>query len=223
VKAMLLAAGLGKRLRPITDTTPKPLLEVGGKSLIEHHLERLRVAGIQDVVINLHHLGDQIQLRLGDGARLGLNISYSIETELLETGGGIKKALPMLGDSPFLVISADTYLDFELGRLPKELPPGMLGLLVMTNNPAHHPEGDYSPDENSILGFGGDLLTYTGTGMLHPDLVRSVPGSVFMLRQVFDEAVRAGRFLSVEHEGVWCDVGTASRLRQLREQLGQSE
>ena len=114
MKAMLLAAGFGKRLRPITDTTPKPLLEVGGKSLIEHQLERLREAGIQDVVINLHHLGDQIQSRLGDGAGLGINISYSLEPELLETGGGIKKALPLLGDSPFLVTSADTYLDFDL-------------------------------------------------------------------------------------------------------------
>ena len=132
MKAMLLAAGLGKRLRPITDTTPKPLLEVRGKSLIEHHLERLQIAGIQDVVINLHHLGDQIKTRLGDGRQFGVNIRYSFETELLETGGGIKKALPLLGDSPFLVISADTYLDFDLGRLPKALPTGMLGLLVMT-------------------------------------------------------------------------------------------
>ena len=222
MKAMLLAAGLGKRLRPITDPTPKPLLEVRGKSLIEHHLERLQIAGIQDVVINLHHLGDQIKARLGDGRQFGVNIRYSFETELLETGGGIKKALPLLGDSPFLVISADTYLDFDLGRLPKALPTGMLGLLVMTDNPAHHPEGDYSPDENSILRAGGDKLTYTGTGMLHPDLVRDVPGAMFTLRKVFDEAVKGGRFLGVEHDGVWCDVGTASRLRQLREMLGQS-
>ncbi len=222
MKAMVLAAGLGKRLRPITNTTPKPLLEVGGKSLIEHHLERLRVAGIRDVVINLHHLGDQIQSRLGDGARLGVNISYSFETELLETGGGIKKALPMLGDSPFLVISADTYLDFDLGRLPKKLPSGMLGLLVMTNNPPHHPEGDYSPDEHSVLQLDGDKLTYTGTGMLHPDLVRDVPDSVFMLREVFDEAVSAGKFLGIEDDGVWCDVGTENRLSQLRKMLDQS-
>ena len=222
MKAMLLAAGLGKRLRPITDTTPKPMLEVGGKPLIEHHLERLRAGGIQDVVINLHHLGDQIHSRLGDGAQLGINISYSIETELLETGGGIKKALPMLGDSPFLVASADTYLDFDLGRLPKELPAGMLGLLVMTNNPPHHPEGDYSPGDNSILRLDGDLLTYTGTGMLHPDLVRDVPDSVFMLRKVFDDAVRVGKLLGIEHDGYWCDVGTESRLRQLREKLDQS-
>jgi MurNAc alpha-1-phosphate uridylyltransferase len=159
---------------------------------------------------------------LGDWARLGVNISYSFETELLETGGGIKKALPMLGDAPFLVISADTYLDFDLGRLPKKLPSGMLGLLVMTNNPPHHPEGDYSPDEHSILQLDGDKLTYTGTGMLHPDLVRDVPDSVFMLREVFDEAVSAGKFLGIEHDGVWCDVGTENRLRQLRKMLDQS-
>ncbi len=222
MKAMLLAAGLGKRLSPITDTTPKPLLEVGGKSLIEHQLERLRDAGIQDVVINLHHLGDQIQSRLGDGASLGINISYSIEGELLETGGGIKKALPMLGDSPFLVISADTYTDFDLDRLPKGLPSGMLGLLVMTSNPEHHPEGDYALDENSILHLDGDKLTYTGIGMLHPDLVRDVPDSVFMLRKVFDEAVRAGGVLGIEHEGCWCDVGTKNRLRQLRDKLDRT-
>jgi MurNAc alpha-1-phosphate uridylyltransferase len=222
MKAMLLAAGLGKRLRPITDTTPKPLLEVGGKSLIEHQLERLKEAGIQDVVINLHHLGDQIQSRLGDGAGLGINIIYSIEPELLETGGGIKKALPMLGDSPFLVTSADTYLDFDLDRFPKELPSGMLGLLVMTNNPQHHSDGDYALGDNSLLQMDGDKLTYTGTGMLHPDLLRDVPDSVFMLRRVFDEAVRAGRFLGLEHDGYWCDVGTENRLTELRRKLDES-
>ena len=116
MKAMLLAAGLGKRLRPITNTTPKPMLEVAGKPLIEHHLERLRKAGIEEVIINVHHLGEQIQEKLGDGTRLGVKIQYSVEAQLLETGGGIKKALPMLGDSPFLVASADTYLDFDLGR-----------------------------------------------------------------------------------------------------------
>lgn len=220
MKAMLLAAGLGKRLRPITDTIPKPLLNVGGKSLIEHQLERLREAGIQDVVINLHHLGDQIRSKLGDGSRLGVNIRYSIESELLETGGGIKKALPMLGDSPFLVTSADTYLDFDLGLLPNELPAGMLGLLVMTHNPEHHPDGDYALDENSLLQLEGDKLTYTGVGMLHPDLVRDVPDSVFMLRKVFDEAVRGGKFRGIKHDGYWCDVGTEARLGQLREKLG---
>ncbi len=222
MKAMLLAAGLGKRLRPITNTTPKPMLEVAGKPLIEHHLVRLAKAGIQEVVINVHHLGEQIQEKLGDGARLGLKIRYSVETQLLETGGGIKKALPMLGDSPFLVASADTYLDFDLGRLPNKLPSGMLGLLVMTDNPAHHPKGDYASGDNSVLQIDGDLLTYTGTGILHPDLVRDVPESVFMLRQVFDSAVRAGKFLGVEHDGYWCDVGTESRLKQLREKLDQS-
>lgn len=222
MKAMLLAAGLGKRLRPITDTTPKPLIEVGGKSLIEHQLARLREAGIQDVVINLHHLGGQIQSRLGDGAQLGVNISYSIEPDLLETGGGVKKALPMLGEAPFLVTSADTYLDFDLDLLPTELPAGMLGLLVMTNNPEHHPKGDYALGENSLLQLDGDKLTFTGTAILHPDLVRDVPESVFMLRQVFDEAVGAGRFLGIKHDGYWCDVGTEKRLNGLRNKLDQS-
>jgi len=198
------------------------MLEVAGKPLIEHHLARLVEAGIEEVVINVHHLGEQIQEKLGDGARLGLNIRYSVETQLLETGGGIKKALPMLGDAPFLVASADTYLDFDLGRLPHKLPSGILGLLVMTDNPAHHPEGDYASGDNSILQTDGDLLTYTGTGILHPDLVRDVPESVFMLRQVFDTAVRAGKFLGIEHDGYWCDVGTESRLKRLREKLDQS-
>ncbi|MBT5154393.1 MAG: nucleotidyltransferase family protein [Gammaproteobacteria bacterium] len=222
MKAMLLAAGLGKRLMPITNTTPKPMLEVAGKPLIEHHLERLRKAGIEEVIINVHHLGGQIQEKLGDGTRLGVKIQYSVEAQLLETGGGIKKALPMLGDSPFLVASADTYLDFDLGRLPNKLPSGMLGLLVMTNNPEHHPEGDYASGDNSILQLDGDLLTYTGTGILHPDLVRDVPKTVFMLRQVFDDAVRGGKFLGIEHDGYWCDVGTESRLKLLRKKLDQS-
>ena len=220
MKAMLLAAGLGKRLRPITNTTPKPMLEVAGKPLIEHHLARFLDAGVEEVVINVHHLGEQIQEKLGNGARLGLKIRYSVETQLLETGGGIKKALPMLGDSPFLVASADTYLDFDLGRLPNQLPSGMLGLLVMTDNPVHHQEGDYAHDDNSMLQIDGDLLTYTGTGILHPDLVRDVPETVFTLRQVFDVAVRDGKFLGIEHDGYWCDVGTESRLKQLREKLG---
>ena len=220
MKAMLLAAGLGKRLRPITNTTPKPMLEVAGKPLIEHHLARFQDAGIEEVVINVHHLGEQIQEKLGDGTRLGLKIRYSVETQLLETGGGIKKALPMLGDSPFLVASADTYLDFDLGRLPNQLPSGMLGLLVMTDNHVHHQEGDYASDDNSMLQIDGDLLTYTGTGILHPDLVRDVPETVFTLRQVFDVAVRDGKFLGIECEGYWCDVGTESRLKQLREKLG---
>ena len=222
MKAMLLAAGLGKRLKPITDNLPKPLIEVAGRTLIEHHIARLKAAGFEDIVVNLHHLGDQIKARLGDGSSSGVNIRYSVETELLETGGGVKKALPMLGDSPFLVISADTYLEFDLSRLRKDLPDGMLGLLLMTNNPPHHLKGDYALGDNGMLRPEGKLLTYTGTGILHPDLVRDVSWPMFTLKAVFDEAIRHKKILGLKHKGYWCDVGTESRLTEVREKLEKS-
>ena len=160
MKAMVLAAGRGERLRPLTRTLPKPLLQVAGKTLIEHQLDRLKAAGISEVVINLHHLGEQIEALLGDGGEMGLAITYSVEEELLETGGGIKQALPLLGDEPFLVVSADTYHDIDYAGIPSALDSGMLGLLVMTANPAHHPGGDFSIDKAGVLRHDGKKLTY---------------------------------------------------------------
>lgn len=220
-RAMLLAAGFGKRLRPLTDVTPKPLLVAGERTLIEHHLQRLAEAGIRDVVINLHHLGEKIRAHLGDGDGLGMNIVYSPESSLLETGGGIKRALPMLGDDPVVIVSSDTYIDLDFSRLPATLPDGCLGCLVMVSNPPHHPTGDFSLRSDGVLGEDGERLTYTGISVLSPELVRYEADEAFMLRQVFDPAIRAGKLRGIHHDGYWCDVGTAERLDGLREYLAE--
>jgi len=219
VKAMLLAAGLGKRLRPITDRIPKPLLKAGDRTLIEHQLENLRKAGVLEVVINLHHLGDQIVDKLGDGSACGVSIDYSRETELLETGGGIKQALPMLGDEPFLVVSADTYIEYDFSRLPPTLPDDCLGCLLMTDNPAHHPEGDFAIGDDGVLLSEGNCYTYTGIGVLAPDLVRDESLTAFKLRKVWDEAIADGRMTGIRHQGFWCDVGTEERYLELQKHL----
>jgi MurNAc alpha-1-phosphate uridylyltransferase len=221
MKAMVLAAGRGERLRPLTETLPKPLLEVAGKSLIEHQLDRLKAAGIREVVINLHHLGEQIEALLGDGREQGLAITYSVEDELLETGGGIRKALPLLGNEPFLVVSADTYHDIDYSEITSMLDSGMLGLLVMTANPAHHPEGDFSIDQKGVLHHDGKRLTYSGFGVLSPALFAGVTETAFKLRQVFDAAIDAGKMQGFRHDGFWCDVGTMDRYEQLLADVGR--
>lgn len=216
MKAMVLAAGLGKRLRPLTDSLPKPLLEVSGKPLLVWHLLNIKRAGIREVVINVHHLAQQIQSVIGDGREFDLDISYSVEPKLLETGGGIKHALPLLGDAPFLVVSADTFIEFEFSALVEPLPEQILGKLLMTKNPTHHPEGDFAIAEAGRLAHQGDRQTYTGIGVLRPDLVSAVEDNSFALRQVFNPAIDTGLMLGVSHPGYWCDVGTLERLESLR-------
>lgn len=220
---MVLAAGLGTRLLPLTETTPKPLLSAGGRTLIEYQLERLIANGIEDVVINVHHLGEQIEAfvsSLVESGQLPLNVHFSREDEVLETGGGIRRALPMLGDEPFLVVSADTYIELSsFETLMAPLPEGMLGRLLMTSNPAHHPDGDFSIDAGGVLGATGACLTYTGFSLLSPALVRDEPLDVFALRPVFDRAIAAGRLLGQFHEGFWWDVGTVERLQALQDRL----
>ena len=223
MKAMLLAAGLGKRLRPVTDLTPKPLLVAGERTLIEHQLVRLAAAGITEIVVNLHHLGDQIREKLGDGAAYGVDIEYSPEPVLLETGGGFKKALPILGDKPVAIVSADTYINFDFARLPEDLADGCLGCLVMTMNPPHHPKGDFSMTEDGVLGTESVTYTYTGIGVLSPEIVRHVKDDIFMLRRVFDEAIAAGRLIGKLHDGYWCDVGTEERYLDLQKHLSTRE
>ena len=221
MKAMLLAAGRGERLRPLTNTTPKPMLIAGGQTLIEHQLARLKNAGITDVVVNLHHLGDQIRTKLRDGAGMGMSIAYSVEPDLLETGGGILHALPLLGRSPFVVVSADTYIDFDLGRLTGTLLGDCLGCLVMTRNPPHHEDGDFSINADGLLANSTGKLTYTGTGLLAPALVGNEKLRAFKLREVFDEAIHAGKLQGIFHDGYWCDVGTVERLEDLRKYLAE--
>ncbi|HLS06261.1 MAG TPA: nucleotidyltransferase family protein [Wenzhouxiangella sp.] len=209
-RAMILAAGRGERLRPLTDTVPKALIEVAGKPLIVHHLERLSAYGIRQVVINLDWLGDQIMDALGDGSRWGLDIDYSREPEgALETAGGIIRALPLLGRQPFMAISADIYSDFSLSRLPAALP-GKLAHLVLVDNPAHNRGGDF-PFSDGLLGHG-KKLTFSGIAVLSPDLFSGLPPGRRALRPVLEGAVAAGRVGGQHHAGVWHDVGTADRL-----------
>lgn len=219
MKAMLLAAGLGKRLRPITEHTPKPLLQAGERTLIEHHIANLVALGVTDLVVNLHHLGEKIESTLGDGSAYGARIKYSYEKDILETGGGIKNALPLLSDElsdePFLIISADTYFSIDQQLLDHELAARSLGCLLMVENPPHHGTGDYAIGDHGILHLGPDTMTYAGAGLIKPDLVNSVSEDVFPLRDVFVSAIHAGQLEGAIHRGYWCDVGTRQRYDEL--------
>lgn len=220
MKAMILAAGRGERLRPLTDRVPKPLIEVGGKALIVRHLEALAVAGFREVVINLAWLGEQIRSTLGDGARFGLSIAYSEEPAgALETAGGIFQALPLLGDQPFLMISGDVLCDYPLARLRTGGPAGR-GHLIMVDNPPHHPGGDFGIDARGRLHPGGGL-TFSGIARLEPELFAGLPPGRRPLRPVFEQAI-AEQALSGEHyRGLWSDVGTPERLSEAEQLLAR--
>lgn len=221
---MILAAGLGRRLRPLTERLPKALIPVGGKPLIEYHLEKLAAAGIRELVINLSWLGDQIEAHLGDGARFGVAIQWSREPELLETGGGIRRALPMLGDEPLAVISADVWSDYDYRRLPRALAPGSQAHLVLVANPAHNSGGDYRLDGAArVRAKAADepSLTFSGMAVVAPALVRDFPSGVaFPLREAFAVAIATAGVSGECHPGCWSDVGTPERLAELRRQLG---
>lgn len=216
MKVMLLAAGEGRRMRPLSETLPKPLLKVSGKTLIEHQLDRLIEAGFDEFVINLHHLGKMIEEQLGDGRARGVKIDYSWEARPLETGGGIKRALDLLGEENFVVISADTFCDFDFKDLKRPLAENSLGRLVMVANPAHHPGGDFGLGENGRLTLQGTRLTWASIAVFCPALVRSEANEVFTLRKVFDEAVADGRLEGMKYDGYWCDVGTIERYEALK-------
>ena len=214
MKAMLLAAGRGERMRPLTDHTPKPLLPVAGKPLIAWHLQRLSAAGIQDVVINLSWLGQAISDALGDGSAHGVRVHYSREPwPALETGGGIRAALPLLGPDPFLLVNGDVYADVDFQSL--QLKPGDLAQLVLVSNPEHHPRGDFWLDGGRITTAGGERLTYSGIGILHPGLLSEADPGRFPLLPWLLKAQQAGRLGGQRHDGLWMDVGTPERLAQL--------
>ena len=216
---MILAAGRGERLRPLTDTTPKPLIEVGGKALIVHHLERLAAAGIADVVINLGWLGEQIPAALGDGSRFGLTIHYSSEPPgALETAGGIVHALKLLGDAPFLVLAGDILTDYDLSRLTGLSPKG-LAHLVMVDNPPHHPQGDFHLHEGKLHTHTEPRLTFSGIGVYRPEMFSRLPPGVRPLRPLFEQAIESGQLSAEHHTGLWFDIGTHERLRHLRQHL----
>lgn len=231
MRALVFAAGLGTRMRPLTDTTPKPLLSVGGKPLIVWHLEKLAAHGVREVVVNTAHLGAQFPEVLGDGARWGLRIHYAHEGAVpLETGGGMLHALPWLGEAPFLAINGDIWSDFDLTRLDTQ--PRGLAQLVMVDNPPQHRGGDFRLDAHGRLHQNGEpKLTFAGIGIYRPALLsdwREIIGDEqdarqdpprFALAPLLRAAMREGGIDGLHHPGRWTDVGTPQRLRELDDAL----
>ena len=217
---MILAAGRGERMRPLTDHTPKPLLEVAGKPLIVWHIERLAAAGIRDLVINHAHLGAQIEQRLGDGSAWQVRIRYSAEGEgrALETGGGIFRALPLLGEAPFLVVNADVWcdLDFAVPWLAGD----DLAHLVLVDNPAHNADGDFALAGDRVQREGRSQLTFSGIGVYRAALFSGCSPGAFPLAPLLREAMDAGRVSGMHHRGQWSDIGTPQRLDELNRRLG---
>nr|WP_207168394.1 nucleotidyltransferase family protein [Thiocystis violacea] len=217
---MILAAGRGNRMRPLTDHTPKPLLQAGGKPLIGYHIERLAAAGIRDLVINHAHLGAQIEQALGDGAALGVRIRYSPEAEALETGGGIFNALPLLGQAPFLVVNGDVWTDIDPASL--RLSAGDLAHLVLVDNPEHNPSGDFALRGDRVHPDGEPRLTFSGIGLYHPGLFDGCRPGAFPLAPLLRNAMREGKVGGQHHRGQWLDIGTPQRLAELDRMLTQA-
>lgn len=222
MKAFILAAGRGERMRPLTDHTPKPLLLAGGKPLIVWHLERLQAAGFREVVINHAHLGEQIEASLGDGSRYGLAIRYSPEPPgALETAGGIAHALDLLGDEPFLVVNGDVWCDWDFRRA--QALTRRAAHLVFVDNPPQHASGDFCLDGQTVRYASagtGPTLTYAGTGVFSPSFFATVArGAVMKMRPLLDAAIAQGIVTGEHHAGRWVDVGTPERLAELDQQL----
>lgn len=211
---MILAAGRGERMRPLTDVTPKPLLKVAGKMLIEFHLEKLSAANFTEVVINHAWLGQQIEQALGNGSRYGLNIQYSAENSALETAGGIINALPLLGQDPFLVINADIYCEYNYSDLPESF--SGLAHLVLVNNPPQHPEGDFVlTSSQQVIQNHGDKLTFSGIGIYKPALFKDCSVGKQALAPLLRRAMDQNRVSGEHYQGVWYDIGTPERLTEL--------
>jgi MurNAc alpha-1-phosphate uridylyltransferase len=220
MKAMILAAGRGVRMRPLTDTMPKPLLPVGGKPLIVWQLEKLVSAGFTEAVINHAHLGHMIEAELGDGSRFGLSIRYSPEDQALETAGGIARALPLLGEDPFLALNADIYCDYDLSALANLDLQDRLAHLVLVDNPAQHPRGDFALAAGQVRETGQQLLTFSGIGVYAPRLFGGIPsGAKVPLAPLLRKAMASGRVSGEHYRGRWHDIGTAERLRALEREL----
>lgn len=215
MKAMILAAGRGERMRPLTDHTPKPLLPVAGKPLIVHHLEALRAAGFTDLIINTGHLGEQLPAALGDGQRWGVRIAWSPEPpEALETGGGIFQALPLLGPEPFLVVNGDVWTDYPLARLPKV--PAGLAHLVLVANPPQHAAGDFFlAADGRVAEHGEPKLTFSGISILQRELFARCAAGRFPLGPLLRQAMAAGQVSGEYYAGGWRDIGTPERLAEL--------
>jgi len=222
--AMILAAGRGERMRPLTDHTPKPLLPVLGKPLLVYHIEKLAAAGVRHIVINYAHLGAQFPAQLGDGSAWGVKISYSPEPQGgLETAGGIMQALPLLGSEPFWVLNGDIWTDMTAAEMPQGLGNNDLASLVLTDNPSHHPTGDFGLVKGRVVNTATNpKFTFTGIGLYHPDLftpwLQETPQKL-ALRPVFEQAMAAERLAGTYWQGRWTDVGTPARLEALAHEL----
>ena len=221
MKAMILAAGRGERLRPLTDTLPKPLIQIGKHRLIEYHLTRLAKNGFQEVIINLSHLGSVIEETIGDGHRYGLNIRYSQEgEERMNTGGGIANALPLLGDDPFLVVNADIYCEYEYRSI--ELPQNADMHLIMVDNPKHNADGDFTYLDNKLINTSSTRLTFSGIGYYRPALFHERNGK-FPLADLIHEVITKDRCSAEHYIGYWSDVGTIERLNETKAYLDDLE
>ena len=215
---MILAAGRGERMRPLTDACPKPMLPAAGKPIIVWTIEALARAGFRELVINVSHFGEVIENGLGDGRRWDVAISYSRESEPLETAGGIATALPLLGEEPFIVVNGDIYCDFDFARLRKvlETPEAPLAHLVLVANPPHHPRGDFALDGRRVLNTGEPMHTFSGVGAYRPELFAPIaPHTRAQLATLLRPCIDAGRITGETHAGRWSDIGTPERLRAL--------
>ncbi|MGI9251662.1 MAG: N-acetylmuramate alpha-1-phosphate uridylyltransferase MurU [Pseudohongiellaceae bacterium] len=237
MQALILAAGLGKRMRPLTDDLPKPLLQVGGKALIEHQIERLVAAGVSDIVINLFHLGHKIQQALGDGSRYGAHIRYSQEDIPMETAGGIIKAMPLLASDCFIVANADVWTDFDYARLKAITNKDCLGHLVLVRDAEHNPQGDFYLDSNGRVHTAPpsspsstpetknqqdpqhQRLTFTGISVLHKNLFHGLPVRPCPVVPLLQEAMQRSLITGELHTGRWMDIGTPERLKKANAML----
>lgn len=224
MKALILAAGEGRRMRPLTDSVPKPLLKIGAQTLLEQHLIKLKDAGIGDILINTCYLGTMISDAMGDGSRFGLKINYLPQTELLNTGGDTFNALKLLGREPFICISSDIYTDFDYQLLERPLSVDSYGRLIMVSRPGKHPNGcQYAINGEQYLVDEGQKWNWSSIGIFHPDLfAESAPGA-FPLIDVFDKAVAARKLEGETHQGLWFNLGTPEDMDELRTELGVSD
>jgi len=213
MKAMILAAGRGERMRPLTDTTPKPLLEVNGKSLIQRNIDALHRAGVDQFVINTAWLGAQIRAAIGDGSASGVSVVYSDEgAHALETGGGVKKALPLLGDEPFWLVNGDVLCDYGFSK--QQLSENTLAHLILIPNPEHNPDGDFGVADTKLIGNPGpgtETYTFAGISLLHPELIQG--DGEFPLAPLLRDAADQGKVTAEVHRGLWMDIGTPERLK----------
>ena len=210
---MILAAGRGERMRPLTDHTPKPLLKVKGQPLIVYHIKTLAKIGIKDIVINLGHLGHKIETALGNGDTWGVRIQYSYEDPILETGGGVVKALPLLGSDPFIVVSGDIYTDYPFERLPKN--PTHLLHIVLVDNPPHQPRGDFALVDGFVLESGGPLLNFAGIYVYRPEFFEGCTVGVYSIGPLMRKMIRNRQVTGEYYQGMWHNVGTPQQLEEI--------